>query len=57
VPEWHVKCLYDVTFDFEEYKALGDNDGTLRMIARTLEMIGYDKLSPRAWAAMYTNNY
>jgi hypothetical protein len=55
VPEWHVKALWDVTFDFNEYRLLGDNDGELRMIMRVARMLRRNKLAARAAAAMYSD--
>lgn len=55
VPKWHVKALWDVTFDFNEYRLLGDNDGELRMIMRVARMLRRDKLAKRAAAAMYSD--
>ena len=56
-PLWHIKALYDVIFDFEDYKALGDNDGELRVLGIVFRELGEKKLSDRASDAMYTNNY
>jgi len=55
-PEWHVQALSNETFDYEEYKNLGDNDGTLRMIGHSLKILGYHKLASRAYGAIYNNN-
>lgn len=57
IPVWHVKVLYDVAFNYEDYRALGNNDGELRIIAEVLKELGEDELSNRASDAMYTNNY
>jgi hypothetical protein len=56
-PLWHTKVLYDESFDFEEYKALGDNDGELRVLGMIFRELGEDELETRAANAMYTNNY
>ena len=55
-PGWHIQALSDEAFNFEEYKALGKNDGTLRTIGHILDMIGQKKLSLRAYAAMYNGD-
>lgn len=54
-PEWHIQALCNETFDYEEYKALGDNDGTLRMIGHSLKILGFHKLSSKAYGAIYNN--
>jgi hypothetical protein len=55
-PEWHIRALYNETFKCDEYKALGDNDGTLRMIGHSLKILGFHKLSSKAYGAIYNNN-
>jgi hypothetical protein len=55
-PEWHIQALSNETFSYEEYKALGDNDGTLRMIGHSLKILGYHKCASRAYDAIYNNN-
>jgi predicted DNA-binding protein len=54
-PEWHIQALSNETFDYEEYKNLGDNDGTLRMIGHSLKILGYHKLSSKAYGGIYNN--
>jgi hypothetical protein len=54
-PEWHIQALSNETFDPSEYKALGDNDGTLRMIGHSLKILGYNNLSSKAYSAIYNN--
>jgi hypothetical protein len=56
-PLWHTRVLYDEEFDYEDYKALGVNDGELRVIGRVFQMLGKEELETRAANAMYTNNY
>lgn len=56
-PSWHVRALYDETFDFEEYKALGENDGELRILEMVFSTFGEKELADRASDAMYTNNF
>ena len=55
-PEWHIQALYDVEFDYEDYKTLGDNDGRLRMLDLALSHLGEEALAKRAAAAMYNND-
>jgi len=54
-PEWHIQALSNETFDPSEYKALGDNDGTLRMIGHSLKILGFHKLANKAYSAIYNN--
>jgi len=54
IPKWHIQALYDVTFDFEEYKAFGYNDGELNLISMMLSELGEDDLSARAELAKYS---
>jgi hypothetical protein len=55
-PQWHIKSLYDIEFDYDDYKALGDNDGRLRMLDLVLSHLGEEALAKRAVAAMYNTD-
>jgi hypothetical protein len=55
-PSWHCQALYEVVFSVDEYKTLGENDGTLQMINRVATLLGQKKLAARAIAATYNDN-
>jgi len=54
-PEWHIRALSEVVFRTNEYKALGENDGELRMIGHSLKILGFHKLASKAYGAIYNN--
>lgn len=55
-PKWQIECLCDCEFDYDDYRKLGENDGTLQMAAIVLNLLGEEELAQRALAAQYNSD-
>jgi len=55
-PQYHIQALWDVAFDYEDYKAIGYNDGQLSIVSLIASTLGDKELSERASNAMYNQD-
>jgi hypothetical protein len=53
-PIWQTKAMYDLEFSYENYKAVGFNDGVLSLINRVALDLGDSAMAERALIAQYS---
>ena len=52
--KWQTKAVYDLEFSYDDYKAVGYNDGALSIIYRVALDLGDKAMAQRALAAQYS---
>ena len=50
-----VQVLWDVDFDYEDYKNMGHNDGIIVLLSKILTMMGDEESAKRAYEVIYSD--